>query len=57
MNLTPEGIIVTLAIAAAAAYLILRALKRLRGKSGGCGKSGNPAKKKVQLTIGGQRVR
>ena len=57
MTPTPEGIIVTLAIAAAAIYLIRRAWRRLKGKAGGCRSSGNPATKKVQLTIGGQRVR
>ena len=57
MTPTPEGIIVTLAIAAAAAYLIRRTWRRLKGKAGGCGHSGGNAKKKVELTIGGQRVR
>lgn len=52
-----EGVIVTLAIAAAAAYLIRRTWRRLKGKAGGCGHSGGNAKKKVELTIGGQRVR
>lgn len=51
-----EGVIVTLAIAAAAAYLIRRTWRRLKGKAGGCGHSGSSAKKKVELTIGGARI-